>query len=86
MPLVIRVRVTEMRASSFLMDYSIEDENTGRVTPALAAQSSAATGRSVNVTYDDAAGQSIPIPPEWRAKIEVFERGPSSEFPRGPQN
>ena len=86
MPLVIRVRVTEMRTSSFLMDYSIEDENTGRVTPALAAQVSAATGRSVNVAYDYAAGQSIPIPPEWRAKIEAFERGPSSEFPRVPQN
>jgi len=86
MPLVIRVRVTEMRTSSFLMDYSIEDENTGRVTPALAAQVSVATGRSVNVAYDYAAGQSIPIPPEWRAKIEAFERGPSSEFPRVPQN
>jgi len=83
---VIRVRVTEMRTSSFLMDYSIEDENTGRVTPALAAQVSVATGRSVNVAYDYAAGQSIPIPPEWRAKIEAFERGPSSEFPRVPQN
>jgi len=98
MPLVIRVRVTEMRTSSFLMDYSIEDENTGRVTPALTcthlhlrqvqvcAQVSVATGRSVNVAYDYAAGQSIPIPPEWRAKIEAFERGPSSEFPRVPQN
>jgi hypothetical protein len=63
-----------MRTSSFLMDYSIEDENTGRVTPALAAQVSVTTGRSVNVAYDYAAGQSIPIPPEWRAKIKAFEQ------------
>lgn len=68
MPLVVRVRVTEMQNSSFLMDYSIEEQGAGRVM---------ATGRSVNVAYDYAAGQSIPIPPEWRARIETFERGES---------
>jgi acyl-CoA thioesterase FadM len=34
-----------------------------------------ATGQSVNVVYDYAAGQSIPIPPGWRARVETFERG-----------
>lgn len=66
MPLVVQVRVTEVRNSSFLMDYSIEEQGTGRVM---------ASGQSVNVAYDYAAGQSIPIPAEWRARIEAFERG-----------
>ena len=66
MPLVVRIRVTEMRNSSFLMDYSIEEQGTGRVM---------ASGQSVNVVYDYALGQSIPIPGEWRARIEAFERG-----------
>lgn len=66
MPLVVRLRVTEMRNTSFLMDYSIEEQGTGRVM---------ALGKSVNVAYDYAAGQSIPIPSEWRARIEAFERG-----------
>jgi len=58
--------VTEMRNASFLMDYSIEEQGTGRVM---------ASGQSVNVAYDYAVGQSIPIPAEWRATIEAFERG-----------
>ena len=66
MPLVVRVRVAEMRDSSFFMDYSIEDQNTGRVM---------AIGRTVSVVYDYAASKSVPIPPEWRAKIGAFEHG-----------
>ena len=48
------------------MDCSIEEQGTGRVM---------ASGQSVNVAYDYAVGQSIPIPGEWRARIEAFERG-----------
>jgi acyl-CoA thioester hydrolase len=66
MPLVVRVRVAEMRGSSFFMDYSIEEQGTGRVM---------AVGRTANVVYDYAASKSVPIPPEWRAKIETFEHG-----------
>jgi acyl-CoA thioester hydrolase len=65
-PLVVRVRVAEMRGSSFFMDYSIEEQGTGRVM---------AIGRTASVVYDYAASKSVPIPPEWRAKIEAFERG-----------
>ena len=64
MPLVVRVRVVEMRGSSFFMDYSIEEQGTRRVM---------AVGRTANVVYDYAASKSVPIPPEWRAKIEAFE-------------
>ena len=66
MPLVVRVRVAEMRGSSFFMDYSIEEQGTGRVM---------AIGRTASVVYDYAASKSVPIPPEWRAKIEAFESG-----------
>ena len=66
MPLVVRVRVAEMRGSSFFMDYSIEEQDTGHVM---------AIGRTVSVVYDYAASKSAPIPPEWRAKIEAFEHG-----------
>lgn len=66
MPIVVKVRVSEMRNSSFVMEYRIEARDTGRVM---------ALGRTVNVAYDYAAGQSMPIPPKWRAKIEAFESG-----------
>jgi acyl-CoA thioester hydrolase len=65
MSLVVRVRVSELHTSSFLMDYSIEDKSTGRVM---------ALGRTVNVAYDYAAAQSKPIPAEWRVRIEAFEK------------
>jgi acyl-CoA thioester hydrolase len=32
-----------------------------------------ALGRTVQVAYDYAAGRSIPIPGDWRARIESFE-------------
>lgn len=74
MSLVVRLRVTEMRNTSFLMDYSIEEQGTGRVM---------ALGQSVNVAYDYAAGHSITIPGDWRARIEAFERGAWSSKERG---
>ncbi len=66
MPIAVRMRVTEMRNSSFMVEYEIVDQDSGRIM---------ATGRSVNVAYDYAAGKSMPIPPEWRSRIEAFERG-----------
>ena len=66
MPLIVRVRVAEMRGSSFFMDYSIEEQGTERVM---------AMGRTASVVYDYAASKSVPIPSEWRARIEAFERG-----------
>ena len=66
MPIVIQVRVSEMKDSSFVMEYRIVDRNTGCVM---------ALGRTVNVAYDYPAGKSKPIPVEWRERIQVFERG-----------
>jgi acyl-CoA thioester hydrolase len=34
-----------------------------------------AFGRTVQVTYDYTAGHSVPIPDEWRRRIEAFEAG-----------
>ncbi len=64
MPIVVKVRVSEIKNSSFVMEYRIEERDTGRVM---------ALGRTVNVAYDYATGKSMSIPPQWRAKIEAFE-------------
>jgi acyl-CoA thioesterase FadM len=32
-----------------------------------------ALGRTVQVAYDYALGRSIPVPADWRARIEAFE-------------
>lgn len=64
MSLVVKVRVSELRHSSFIMEYRIEEQGTQRLM---------ALGRTVNVAYDYAAEKSMPIPPDWRAKIETFE-------------
>lgn len=64
--LVARVRATNLKNASFVFEYSLEDAASGQVM---------ASGRTVQVCYDYAAGKSIPIPPQWRARIEQFERG-----------
>lgn len=63
--LLVRVRVSEIKNSSFIMLYSIEDAVSTRVM---------ATGRTVQVCYDYANACSTPIPSEWRARIEAFEQ------------
>jgi acyl-CoA thioester hydrolase len=57
------VRVSEMRHSSFIFEYRMEGGD-GRL---------AATGRTVQVCYDYAAGRSVPIPDRWRAAITAYE-------------
>lgn len=64
MRLVVRVRIAQMRNSSFIMDYSLEEAESGQVM---------ALGRTVNVTYDYEARKSRPIPDEWRDRITAFE-------------
>ncbi|MCX7856043.1 MAG: acyl-CoA thioesterase [Anaerolineae bacterium] len=59
----IWVRVSEMRNSSFVFEYRMEG-NDGRLV---------ATGRTVQVCYDYAAGRSVPIPDHWRAAITAYE-------------
>jgi len=64
--IVVRMRATNLKNSSFIFEYSLEDSGSGQVM---------ATGRSVQVCYDYVAGRSTPIPTIWRERIEAFERG-----------
>jgi len=58
----VGVRIARMGNKSMDMEY--------RMT---VAGEVVATGRTVQVTYDYAAGKSIPIPVEWRRRIAEFE-------------
>jgi acyl-CoA thioester hydrolase len=64
--IVVRMRATNLKNSSFVFEYSLEDDGSGQVM---------ATGRSVQVCYDYTAGRSTPIPAVWRERIQAFERG-----------
>lgn len=68
--IVVRVRATELKNSSFVFEYRLEDADSGRLM---------ADGRSVQVCYDYAAGKSMPMPPRWRKRIEQFERGEATK-------
>jgi len=61
----VRVRVSELRNSSFIFEYRMEGED-GRV---------AATARSAQVCYDYRHQHPIPIPDEWREAIVAYEPG-----------
>jgi len=58
----VGTRVVEMRNSSFLTEHRIEAD--GQL---------AASSKAVVVYYDYRAGQSVRIPDEIRARVEVFE-------------
>ena len=64
--IVVRVRATHLKNSSFVFEYSLEDADAGQVM---------ATGRTVQVCYDYAGNKPKPIPARWRERIERFERG-----------
>ncbi len=63
-PLIIQVRVSRFGNSSFDMEYRFVDESTGVLL---------ATGRTVQVVFDYAAGRSVPMPADWRATMLNFE-------------
>ena len=63
--IIARIRAAELKNSSFVLEYSLDDVDTGRVM---------ATGRTVQVCYDYEDNKPIPIPYEWRSSIEAFER------------
>ncbi len=63
-PLIIQVRVSRLGNSSFDMDYRFMHQADGTLL---------AAGRTVQVTFDYAAGRSVPLPDEWRAAIVRFE-------------
>lgn len=64
--ILARVRIAQLKNSSFIFEYSLDDAKTSRVM---------ATARTVQVCYDYARGTSVPIPDHWRERIERFERG-----------
>ena len=58
----VGVRITEIKRSSLRMEHRVE-----------AAGELTAEGYDILVHYNYATGQSIPVSPEMRAKIEAFE-------------
>ena len=58
----VGVRIARMGNKSMDMEYRM-----------AVAGEVVATGRTVQVAYDYAAGKSIPIPVEWRRRIAEFE-------------
>ena len=69
---VVRSRVTDLGTSSIPIEYEmaaipVDDQ----ADPA--EERVAATGKTVQVTYDTAAGESIPLPDDWRDRISDFE-------------
>ena len=64
-PVRVWVRIARLGNKSFDMEYQVDHPDSGAVY---------ATGKSVQVTYDYPTGQTTPIPPEWREKMNEFMR------------
>ena len=60
--LLVGVRCASMRRSSFVLEFRVEEQGTGRVV---------AEARKVLVHYDYAAGRSTPIPDDLRARVRT---------------
>lgn len=60
----VGVRVTRLGNKSLIMDYTLEDVDSGKEL---------ANGSSVLVAYDYHHACTIPIPEEWRQKIREYE-------------
>lgn len=58
------VRVSKLGTKSLTMEYVLEDADSGLPL---------ATGKTILVTYDYHQSCSIPIPEDWRQKINAFE-------------
>src|SRR4030095_615344 len=63
--LVVKIRTTELKRSSFIMEYEMTEEKSGRL---------AATGKTIGVFYNYQAEKSIPIPEEIRRRFEEAEK------------
>lgn len=71
---VVRSRVAELGTSSIPIDYEIVTTPlTDGDGPDRDREDVAATAKTVQVTYDQEAGESMPIPDEWRERIVAFE-------------
>jgi len=62
--LEVRIRLADIGRSSFVFEYEIVQARDERVV---------ADGRSVQVMYDYARQQSVPVPDDFRARAERFE-------------
>lgn len=60
----VGVRVSRLGNKSMLMEYRLENAQTGSLF---------ASATSVQVAYDYQAGASMPVPELWRKKIAAFE-------------
>ncbi len=62
--LIVKLRTREIKRSSFVMEYEMAEEKTGRLV---------ATGESVLVFFDYVQSKSLAIPDEVRKKFEDIE-------------
>lgn len=62
--LVVGVRITELRRSSWLMEHEIKNVNTGQLVAEV---------NTAQVMYDARSGKSIPVSEERRKQIEKYE-------------
>ncbi|HEY7789004.1 MAG TPA: thioesterase family protein [Vicinamibacterales bacterium] len=67
-PIDVRLWVSEIGRSSFMLDYEIVRLTDERVV---------ATARTVIVAYDYSAGRSVPIPDDMRARLEQARLTPA---------
>lgn len=65
MELTVRVRVSELRRSSFLMEYRVEETGTGRLV---------AEAKTVQACFDYAAGKVKRIPDALREGMRAYEK------------
>ena len=61
----VRIRIGEIGRSSFTFEYEIVHQADGRVV---------ADGKSVQVSFDYTQQRSIPVPDEFRTRVEAFEQ------------
>lgn len=68
--LVVALRTVEIKRSSFVVEYEVKEENTGRLV---------ATARTVMVYFDYRRQKSLEIPEGLRGRFEAVE---GREFPK----
>lgn len=63
--LIVKIRTSEIKRSSFIMEYEMIEERSGKLS---------AVGKTVGVFYNYKEGKSIPIPENIREKFEKVEK------------
>ncbi|MFO1519171.1 MAG: thioesterase family protein [bacterium] len=63
--LLVKIRASELKRSSFVMEYEMVEEKTSRLV---------ATGRTVAVMFNYREQKSIPIPENIRKRFEAIEK------------